>query len=127
MYSKAVPTATFADIEKKMRQENFEVFLVALVSVHWGPVFSYLIANLRKTKEKEVGDCLILIDLQGKLSCKYVVGFYFSEKPQRANLKDRWPPTPEDNLERLADAGFPYDRHIPKCANCGGKCRGRYC
>lgn len=49
MYSKAVPTATFADIEKKMRQENFEIFLVALVSVHWGPVFSYLIANFRKT------------------------------------------------------------------------------
>jgi hypothetical protein len=50
MYSKAVPTASFADIEKKMRQENFKIFLIALVSVHGGgAVFSYLIANLSKT------------------------------------------------------------------------------
>lgn len=50
-----------------------------------------------------------------------MVGFYFSAKPQRASLKDRWPPSPEENLERLEDAGFPHDRQIPKCGNCGGK------
>ncbi|KAJ9241347.1 transcriptional regulator family: Zinc finger, CCHC-type [Paecilomyces variotii] len=99
IYSKAVPQATFADIEKKMREEDFKVFLIAL--------------------EKEVGDCRSLINLQGKLDCKYVVGFYFRPKPQRANLKDRWPSNPEENIERLADAGLPYDRQIPKCSNCG--------
>lgn len=62
-----------------------------------------------------------MINLQGKLNCKYVVAFYFSPKPQRANLKERWPADPEENLERLEDAGFPYDRQIPKCNNCGGK------
>jgi len=31
VYSKAVPQATFVDIEKKMREENFKVFLIALV------------------------------------------------------------------------------------------------
>lgn len=31
IYSKAVPQATFADIEKKMREEDFKVFLIALV------------------------------------------------------------------------------------------------
>lgn len=77
----------------------------------------------RNPQEKDVGDCISLINLQGKLNCKYVVGFYFSAKPQRANLRDRWPATPEENLERLADAGFPYDRQIPKCGNCGGKWR----
>jgi hypothetical protein len=50
-----------------------------------------------------------------------VVGFYFSAKPQRANLKERWPSDAEENLTRLADAGFPYDRQVPKCNNCGGE------
>lgn len=62
-----------------------------------------------------------LINLQGKLNCKYVVGFYFSHKPQRATLRERWPPSVEENLVRLEDAGLPYDRQIPKCSNCGGK------
>lgn len=61
-----------------------------------------------------------MINLQGKLDCTYVVGFYFNAKPQRANLKDRWPSSPEENLDRLGDAGIPYDRGVPKCANCGG-------
>ncbi|KAK2741191.1 hypothetical protein FQN55_008454 [Onygenales sp. PD_40] len=99
MYSKAVPMATFADIEKKLREENFKVYLIGL--------------------EKEITDCHTLINLQGKLNCKYVIGYYFSDKPQRANLKERWPESPEENLKRLEDAGIPLDRGIPKCSNCG--------
>ena len=64
---------------------------------------------------------MCLINLQGKLNCKYVVGFYFSHKLQRATLRERWPPSVEENLARLEDAGLPYDRQIPKCSNCGGK------
>jgi hypothetical protein len=55
-----------------------------------------------------------------------VAAFFFNAKPQRTNLVERWPATPEDNLERLANAGFPYDRQIPKCSNCGGKSRFSY-
>ncbi|GMF69436.1 unnamed protein product [Aspergillus oryzae] len=72
-----------------------------------------------------VGDCISVINLQGKLDCKYVVGFYYSPKPQRANLKERWPESVEENLERLEDAGIPYDREIPKCSNCGGNLYSR--
>lgn len=64
---------------------------------------------------------MCLISLQGKLNCKYVVGFYYTPKPQRAALRERWPTSTEDNLARLEDAGLPYDRQIPKCINCGGK------
>lgn len=64
---------------------------------------------------------MAMINLQGKLNSKYVVGFYFSSKPQRATLRERWPSSVEDNLERLEEAGLPYDRQIPKCSNCGGK------
>lgn len=31
VYSKAVPDASFVDIEKKLREENFNIFLIALV------------------------------------------------------------------------------------------------
>jgi hypothetical protein len=62
-----------------------------------------------------------LIDLQGKLDRQYVVGFFYSDKPQRANLRERWPENPEDNLERLQNSGLPYDRQVMKCRNCGGK------
>ncbi|KMP00527.1 hypothetical protein CIRG_00669 [Coccidioides immitis RMSCC 2394] len=103
IYSKAVPLATFDEIEKRFRADNFKIYLIGL--------------------EREIGDTLISVNLQGKLNCKYVVGFYFSEKPHRANLKSRWPRSPEENIKRLADAGFPMDRQVPKCDNCGGHTR----
>ncbi|GAT26981.1 zinc knuckle transcription factor [Aspergillus luchuensis] len=99
VYSKSLPQATFVDIENKLREEDLNFYLIAL--------------------DKEVNDCISLIDLQGKLNCTYVVGFFYSPKPQRANLRERWPSSVEDNLERLADAGLPYDRQVPKCNNCG--------
>ncbi|BAE54754.1 unnamed protein product [Aspergillus oryzae RIB40] len=74
-----------------MRQDNLNFYLIAM--------------------EKPVGDCISVINLQGKLDC--------NPKPQRANLKERWPESVEENLERLEDAGIPYDREIPKCSNCG--------
>lgn len=63
---------------------------------------------------------MTLINLQGKLDCTYVVGFFTSPKALRNNLRIRWPESPEANLERLEDAGQAYDRHIPKCRNCDG-------
>ncbi|KAM5445532.1 hypothetical protein MaudCBS49596_007438 [Microsporum audouinii] len=99
IYNKAVPLATYVDIEKLLRQEKLNVYLIGL--------------------EREIGDCHTVVNLQGKLNCKYVVGIYFSDKPQRINLKERWPASPEENLERLAEAGLPLDRQVPKCSNCG--------
>ncbi|EEQ28190.1 conserved hypothetical protein [Microsporum canis CBS 113480] len=99
IYSKAVPLATYVDIEKLLRQEKLNVYLIGL--------------------EREIGDCHTVVNLQGKLNCKYVIGIYFSDKPQRINLKERWPASPEENLERLAEAGLPLDRQVPKCSNCG--------
>ena len=66
-------------------------------------------------------DVMSLIDLQGKLDREYVVGLYFSGKASRGKLRERWPADPDENLERLANAGFPFDRKIPKCLNCGGE------
>ena len=32
-----------------------------------------------------------------------------------------WPATPEENRERLKDAGMPMERGIPKCMRCDGR------
>ena len=58
------------------------------------------------------------MDLQGKLGCKYHVGLFFSEKSPRKNMKEAWPPTPKENMERLKDAGLPVERGVSKCSNC---------
>ena len=62
-----------------------------------------------------------LINLQGKLDQKYQIGFFFSPHPRRRNMKQGWPATPVENIERLKDAGLPFERGIPKCGRCGGE------
>lgn len=80
--------------------------------------------NWRLTlQEKQSFDVYSLIDLQGQMDREYVAGFYFSDKAPRKALQSRWPTSPEENLERLANAGFPLDRGVPKCHNCGGGSR----
>ena len=61
------------------------------------------------------------MNLQGKLDCKYTVGYFYGPKPLRASLKEGWPSSPEENIERLKDAGIAVDRGIPKCSNCNGE------
>jgi hypothetical protein len=68
-----------------------------------------------------VTDTFTLMNLQGKLNCKYHIGFFFSPNPPRRALRDMWPANEEDNLQRLLDAGIPVDKGIPKCSNCEGK------
>ncbi|OQE96734.1 hypothetical protein PENNAL_c0001G00878 [Penicillium nalgiovense] len=99
IYSKAVPHATWADIEKKMRVDDFNIYIIAM--------------------ETEVDDVMSLIDLQGVLDREYVIGFFFSPKASRGHLRDRWPADAEQNLERMNNAGIPYERKVPKCLNCG--------
>lgn len=62
-----------------------------------------------------------LIDLQGTLNREHVVGFYFNAKASRGKLRERWPSDAEENLERLTNAGLPFERMLPKCINCGGE------
>lgn len=58
------------------------------------------------------------VNLQGKSACKYVVGFYYSPKLQRAKFAESWPPTPEENLVRLEEAGAVMDQTQLQCRNC---------
>ncbi|KAJ5659655.1 hypothetical protein N7507_006106, partial [Penicillium longicatenatum] len=98
VYTKAVPNATYVDIEKKMREEKFPLYTIAV--------------------ENEVADVFTLIDLQGNLDRRYTVSFYRGPDSPRNALNARWPEGPAKNLERLADSGQPYDRQVLKCRNC---------
>ena len=65
------------------------------------------------------------VNLQGKVGCKYTVGFYFSPRPKRSKFAEGWPSNPDENLERLADAGRPMEVLLPLCRRCNGAHRCR--
>ncbi|MCJ1331210.1 hypothetical protein MMC10_007898 [Thelotrema lepadinum] len=98
IYHKAEPSADWQSLERAFRTQDCNVYLIGY--------------------EKEVTDTYTLMDLNGKLDRKYHVGFYFSEKAPRGKMKESWPKSPEENMERLANAGLPVERGIPKCTNC---------
>ena len=102
VYHKALPDMDYVMLEKAFRRSNMNTHIIAY--------------------EKEVTDTYTLMDMSGRLDCKYHVGFYWNFKCPRAALKESWPKDEEDNMARLSDAGIPVDRGIPKCTNCEGKC-----
>ena len=97
-YFKSAPDATYQQIEHAFRTQDIKVYLIAI--------------------EKELNVTYTNMDLQGNLERKYTVTWRLSDKPLRPKEKDLWPPTPEENFERLANAGKAVDRGIIKCSNC---------
>lgn len=61
------------------------------------------------------------VNLQGKNGCEFVIGYYYSLKPKRAKYADGFPSTPEENMERLKDAGTTMQSLLPYCYNCQGE------
>ena len=114
---KAVPDTTFSQLESAFRLHKCNVYLIGYVRQSERQLQRIDMSR----QEKEIGDTFTLMNLQGKLNCKYTVGYYFSPKAPRANLKEGWPPTPEENKNRLHDAGLPVEKGIPKCSNCNGR------
>ncbi|KZF18945.1 hypothetical protein L228DRAFT_264072 [Xylona heveae TC161] len=98
VYYKAVPLSSYAEIEQAFRDHHFATYLIA--------------------REKSINDSQTIMDLQGKLGCKYEVGLYLSPKVRRKAAAEGWPPTPEENKERLLDAGIVVDRLVPICDRC---------
>jgi hypothetical protein len=94
---KAVPDITYPELEIEFRDRGFKVYLIAM--------------------EKEIESTQTIVNLQGKIGCKYAVFYFLSDKPQRPNMKERWPKSAEENLERLEDAGVPMDSGVVKCNN----------
>lgn len=88
----------FVDIEQGLRDNKHTVHLIAL--------------------EREIPETMTIVDLKGRTGRKYVVGFYLGDKPRRAKASGAWPKSPEENLERLKDAGLIMDAHKLKCGRC---------
>ena len=101
VYSKAAPDATYEDLELAFRRCGFNTYLIAT--------------------ENELPKTHTHINLQGELDKTYKVGFHLSAKPKRETLRQGWPETPEENIERLKDTGLSMERGIPKCSRCDGE------
>ncbi|CAK3951672.1 DNA-binding HEXBP [Lecanosticta acicola] len=97
-YAKAVPYLLLPDLEGVFRAHNMNTRLIA--------------------KEQELSAAHTIINFQGKPDMKYVVSIQWSDKPKRAKFAEGWPSSTEENLLRLAEAGFIVDSLVPKCSNC---------
>jgi len=93
-FIKATPDTTYVELESAFRTQGLNVYLIAI--------------------EKELAATFTNMDLQGNLDRQYSVTYRMSDKHARPKEKDSWPCSPEENLERLANAGEPVDRGIPK-------------
>ena len=100
IYTKAASDATYDELEMAFRAQNFQTYLIAV--------------------ENELPKTHTYVNLQGELDKTYKVGFHLSANPKRETAKQGWPETPEENIERLKDAGLPLERGIPKCMRCDG-------
>ncbi|KAI2625824.1 hypothetical protein GGR54DRAFT_516185 [Hypoxylon sp. NC1633] len=99
-YVKAEDTVTYIHLEQAFRAQEIKLYLIAVENPMLLPTHTHM-------------------DLQGNLDKTYRVHYRWSDKPLRPREAQYWPKSPEDNMERLADAGETIDRGLPKCTNCG--------
>ncbi|KAI5203547.1 hypothetical protein E4T38_05125 [Aureobasidium subglaciale] len=99
VYCKVAPELTLVQLEECFRETGFVYYLIA--------------------KEQTVSSKVHTnVDLQGNPDKTYQISFQKTSKPRRAILAEGWPKTPQENLERLQDAGFSVDNLKPYCRNC---------
>ncbi len=97
-YVKACPGTSYLDLEKAFRQQDIGLYLIAT--------------------KKSLLPTMTNMDFQGNLDKTYTVNYRFDMRPARPREAVSWPKTPEDNLERLKDAGEVVSRGMPQCSNC---------
>jgi hypothetical protein len=86
-------------VEEALRHDGLSVYLIA--------------------KQQEIAPNMTIIDLVGNAKKEFVLSVQLSAKPRRAKMAEGWPESPEQNLERLASAGYVQDCGVPLCGNCG--------
>lgn len=94
-YAKAFPSLNLAELETTFRDSGMNTYLIA--------------------KEQEISDTHTIVNLQGVKDQKFVISYQFSNKPKRAKFAEGWPTSKEENLTRLAEAGFVMDGLVIKC------------
>ncbi|KAF2021685.1 hypothetical protein BU24DRAFT_470471 [Aaosphaeria arxii CBS 175.79] len=89
-----------ATVENALREEKYPFYLIA--------------------RKQEIAITNTIVDLIGNPDREFVLTIQTSAKPRRKMMREGWPATPEENLVRLASAGFVEGRGVPLCGNCGG-------
>ena len=116
-----MPDTTFRQLEKAFRNKHFNVYIIGVVSRQPTVASPTLFRALTRHQEADESKPHTIISLQGKRNCKYQVRFSMTAYPKRKATAEGWPPSPEENLKRLLDAGFVEDRGVSKCTNCNGE------
>lgn len=94
MYIKAVPEITYPQLETALRADNIGLFIIAT--------------------KREIADTFTLMDLQGNLQREWAISYRRSPKAQRGRETQNWPASPEENMERLLNAGEVVSTGVPK-------------
>ncbi|WPH01737.1 Hypothetical protein R9X50_00458900 [Acrodontium crateriforme] len=99
-YVQAYPQITINELEQCFRgaEPQMNTFIIA--------------------KRQEIAITQTIVNFQGERDQEYVISLQFSNKPRRAKFAEGWPENDEENMERLAKAGFVVDRMVTKCSNC---------
>ena len=131
---------TFVDLEKKFRAEGLSVYLIAMVlpSIALNPLSSLTVQSDSFMKEKEIPLQKTIRNLQGETGKRYLVSFQLGSQNRRTRYPSISLPlfntsatrgqvaaSAEENVGRLANAGFLVEDIIPVCFNCGAKGHGR--
>ncbi|KAI5860143.1 hypothetical protein GGS23DRAFT_251203 [Durotheca rogersii] len=98
-YLKSHREMTYVELEAAFRAQGVGVFLIA-------------------TEKPSMVSTYTNMDLQGNLDKKYCVTYRLNDKPARPREAEFWPRSPEENMERLKDAGETVERGVAKCSNC---------
>ncbi|KAL2759015.1 hypothetical protein ACRALDRAFT_2097686 [Sodiomyces alcalophilus JCM 7366] len=98
MYLKHYPDMTYVELEAALRGQGINVWCIATERHHLPTMTN--------------------MDLQGNMDKKWAVSFRFHEKPDRPRDQAIWPKDAQENMARLADAGEPTARLVPRCMNC---------
>lgn len=97
-YVKSCPDTTYLSLEQAFRQQDIGLYFIAI--------------------EKPIMATMTNMDFQGNLDKTYTVTYRFDSRAARPREVPSWPKSPEENEERLKDAGEVVTRGLPKCSNC---------
>lgn len=99
-YARAVvDDFSLPDVESALRDDGIPVYLIA--------------------KKQEIPVNMTVVDMIGNPEREFVLTVQLSDKPRRKMFAQGWPENIQENLARLASAGFVQDRGVPLCNNCG--------
>jgi hypothetical protein len=82
-------------------------------------LFLLLLSNL--IQKFEIEPMKTIVGMNGQPDQEYCLVLRFSPDPERQFEIEKWPESPEENLERLKSCGFEVEKKALYCHRCNGK------